>query len=105
MFTSKQNIFQTQSNYSKMSSTFVFLMLVAVVASRNIMLGPPMMRGECGPNAFWSECASPCLTTCSNYNDIRNICPAVCTVGCVCERGRVIHDVTRQCVLISECKT
>ncbi|XP_051171444.1 venom peptide SjAPI-like [Leptopilina boulardi] len=95
-----------QNYSSKMSyySIFIFLILIAVVASRNIMLGPPIMRGECGVNSFWSECRSPCLTTCSNFNDIRSVCPAVCMVGCTCNKGHVIHDVTRQCVLISECK-
>ncbi|MFT7812635.1 von Willebrand factor isoform X1 [Arapaima gigas] len=61
-------------------------------------------KSQCAPRCpagmQYSECASPCTTTCQSLN-IHEVCEEKCVDGCTCPAGKVL-DGTR-CVDVSQC--
>ena len=49
----------------------------------------------------FSDCASPCPTTCDS--DPNQICSTLCVQGCTCPPGQVIDTVNNICVTVDMC--
>ncbi|XP_035691376.1 neurogenic locus notch homolog protein 1-like [Branchiostoma floridae] len=54
---------------------------------------------DCTANSHWERCGSACPQTCDSSPF--QICPAVCVLGCVCDRGYVLHNDV--CILPDDC--
>ncbi|XP_026479011.1 cysteine-rich venom protein 1-like [Ctenocephalides felis] len=58
----------------------------------------------CGENEKASECATPCVTTCENYDSL-HFCAPLCDgpKKCVCEKGYIRDVEGGKCILPTEC--
>ncbi|XP_053307400.1 venom serine protease inhibitor-like [Spea bombifrons] len=56
---------------------------------------------SCGPNGKFDDCNSHCQDTCDNYLQPNRACPMMCSPGCVCQKGFVMHN--NQCIKPEAC--
>ena len=54
----------------------------------------------CEDGKEYSDCGSPCPVTCDNFLQ-PIICPSVCSQGCFCPEGTVLHN--NQCIPPIQC--
>lgn len=62
-----------------------------------------MFLATCGKNQTMTNCGSACPLTCDNYHNPPNICPEICIIGCICNKGYVKDTTNGNCVLPQDC--
>ncbi|KAG7456027.1 hypothetical protein MATL_G00247310 [Megalops atlanticus] len=81
-----------------------FLEYARSCASHGLPLHGWQAESQCSPRCpvgmQYSECISPCSTTCQSLN-IQEVCKEECVDGCSCPVGKVLED--DRCVEVSQC--
>jgi hypothetical protein len=59
-----------------------------------------MIVAECDANEEYSQCGTPCPSTCDRPEEI--FCRAKCGPGCFCKKG-LVRNAAKKCVEVKQC--